>query len=309
MTVHGATSSAAARHTIGARPHRDRLVHGARRRHRRRAAHPRRRARRPAHDPARVRAPRPALRARRRRHRRARRPEARRSAATPATTCPRSRTAPGRRSRPTSPDRARAGDAGRGLGADPREDVREPPVLHRQARRDGRGRSRSATRTGRSSSGPRRLRGERVESPGHPRRHGDADRRPVRRRDAARSATSARSTAATSASTSACASSARASSASRPSPSLSDACLSNVRRTMIDPIPSGTRDVLPDEMRELRAITDALRARVRARRLRRGLHAGARVRGSARARRTWPTPRPPTGCSTSRATCSCCART
>ncbi|MEO6495914.1 MAG: ATP phosphoribosyltransferase regulatory subunit, partial [Solirubrobacteraceae bacterium] len=28
---------------------------------------------------------------------------------------------------------------------------------------------------------------------------------------------------------------------------------------MIHPIPSGTRDVLPDEMRELRAITDALR--------------------------------------------------
>ena len=31
------------------------------------------------------------------------------------------------------------------------------------------------------------------------------------------------------------------------------------RRPMIRPIPSGTRDVLPDEMRELRAITDALR--------------------------------------------------
>ena len=29
---------------------------------------------------------------------------------------------------------------------------------------------------------------------------------------------------------------------------------------MIYPIPSGTRDVLPDETRELRAITDALRA-------------------------------------------------
>src|SRR4051812_33904461 len=29
---------------------------------------------------------------------------------------------------------------------------------------------------------------------------------------------------------------------------------------MIHPIPSGTRDVLPDEMRELRAIEDALRA-------------------------------------------------
>ena len=29
---------------------------------------------------------------------------------------------------------------------------------------------------------------------------------------------------------------------------------------MIDPIPSGTRDVLPDEMRELRAITERIRA-------------------------------------------------
>ena len=28
---------------------------------------------------------------------------------------------------------------------------------------------------------------------------------------------------------------------------------------MIHPIPSGTRDVLPDELRELRAITDAMR--------------------------------------------------
>ena len=44
-----------------ARPHRDRQLHGARRRHRRRAAHQGHRARRPAHDPPRVRAPRPAL--------------------------------------------------------------------------------------------------------------------------------------------------------------------------------------------------------------------------------------------------------
>src|SRR3954465_9484052 len=29
---------------------------------------------------------------------------------------------------------------------------------------------------------------------------------------------------------------------------------------MIHPLPSGTRDVLPDEMRELRAITEAIRA-------------------------------------------------
>ena len=53
----------------------------------------------------------------------------------------------------------------RGLGDHPREDVREPPVLHRQAAADGRRRSRSAIRTARSSSGPRRLRGERLESP------------------------------------------------------------------------------------------------------------------------------------------------
>ena len=39
-------------------------------------------------------------------------------------------------------------------------------------------------------------------------------------------------------------------------------------------------------MRELRAITDALRDDVRARRLRRGLHAGGRVRGRARAAAT-----------------------
>src|SRR5204862_2334794 len=59
--------------------------------------------------------------------------------------------------------------------------------------------------------------------------------------------------AATSASTSACASSARASSAWPPSqPTRS------VRVDMIHRTPSGTRDVLPDEMRELRAITAAL---------------------------------------------------
>ena len=50
---------------------------------------------------------------------------------------------------------------------------------------------------------------------------------------------------------------------------------------MIHPIPSGTRDVLPDEMRELRAITDALRAVFERARLRRGLDARARVRGRA----------------------------
>src|ERR1700722_13974910 len=88
---------------------------------------------------------------------------------------------------------------------------------------------------------------------------------------ALRSATSARSIAATSASTSACASSARASSASRPSRFTPETPRARGVRApdvpvrlngglMIHPIPSGTRDVLPDETREVRAITDTLRA-------------------------------------------------
>src|ERR1700722_15793089 len=88
---------------------------------------------------------------------------------------------------------------------------------------------------------------------------------------ALRSATSARSIAATSASTSACASSARASSASRPSRFTPETPRARGVRApdvpvrlngekMIHPIPSGTRDVLPDETREVRAITDSLRS-------------------------------------------------
>ena len=50
-------------------------------------------------------------------------------------------------------------------------------------------------------------------------------------------------------------------------------------RGVIHPIPSGTRDVLPDELRELRAITDGDARRVRRARVRRGRHARARVRG------------------------------
>ena len=49
-------------------------------------------------------------------------------------------------------------------------------------------------------------------------------------------------------------------------------------RGVLHHIPSGTRDVLPDEMRELRAITEAMRAVFEDAGLRRGLHAGARVR-------------------------------
>ena len=61
---------------------------------------------------------------------------------------------------------------------------------------------------------------------------------------------------------------------------------------MIHPIPPGTRDVLPDEMRELRAIAERLRATLRGRRLRRGLDARARVRGRA-ARAATSTPPAP----------------
>jgi ATP phosphoribosyltransferase regulatory subunit HisZ len=59
------------------------------------------------------------------------------------------------------------------------------------------------------------------------------------------------------------------------------------------PIPSGTRDVLPDEMRELRAIEAALRATFER------LDYGEISTPPSR----------PTACSTSRATCWCCART
>ena len=149
---------------------------------------------------------------------------------------------------------------------------------------DGRRHHRSATRTARSSPARAGCAASALESPGHPRRHGDADRRAVRRGPHARSATSARSTAATSASTSACASSARGSSASASEP-VARLALRARGRPMIHPIPSGTRDVLPDEMRELRAITDALRGVFERARLRRGLHARARVRGGAAPRR------------------------
>ena len=54
---------------------------------------------------------------------------------------------------------------------------------------------------------------------------------------------------------------------------------------MIHPIPPGTRDVLPDEMRELRALTDAPARGLRGGRLRRGVDARARVRGGAAPRR------------------------
>ncbi len=85
---------------------------------------------------------------------------------------------------PRGPDehRARAGHAGGGLGDHPREDVREPPLLHRQAAADGCGdhdlRSASRDRGGTAA----------VAWPaggfsGHPGGDGDADRGAVRGRD------------------------------------------------------------------------------------------------------------------------------
>ena len=61
---------------------------------------------------------------------------------------------------------------------------------------------------------------------------------------------------------------------------------------MIHPIPSGTRDVLPDEMRELRAITEALRGVFEARGYGEVCDAGARVRGDAARARTLGDARP-----------------
>ena len=146
-------------------------------------------------------------------------------------------------------------------------------------------------------TGPSRLRGERMESPGHPRRHGDAHRRAVRRGAQRDRQHAARSIAATSASTSACATSA----------AQIERVATEPARGVIHRIPSGTRDVLPDEMRELRAITDALRgvfertATARSTRRRSSTSRSCAAATAARSR--------PTGWSTTTATCSPCART
>ena len=125
-------------------------------------------------------------------------------------------------------DRARARHPGAGHDPDLREDVREPALLRRQARRDGRSdhalRSPPGDRQ-RSEPASRRARRE----PRHPRRHGDAHRRPVRRRHARRSATSSRSTAATSGSTSGCERSAPRSSGSARSGAGASAAPANRR--------------------------------------------------------------------------------
>ncbi len=126
-------------HRLG-RPHRDRHVHGPRRRDRRRDPHQGHRPRRPADDPPRLPPP------------RARTP----SSTAPTSSCPagRSCVVAARRRRvqeqdpgrpvarlPGRPDvdRHRPGHPVRRLGPHPRVDVREPPDLHRQARLDGRG--------------------------------------------------------------------------------------------------------------------------------------------------------------------------
>ena len=137
MTVHGQPSLRGCTHDDRPRSHRDRLVHGARRRNRRRAGRQGHASRRSADDPARVRAPRPAQRGPRRRRDRPRQP---------AAEDPQRRRRPHAEGRgrsvarvPGRPDQHRAGarDPGRGVGDHPREDVREPAVLHRQACDDG----------------------------------------------------------------------------------------------------------------------------------------------------------------------------
>ena len=70
---------------------------------------------------------------------------------------------------------------------------------------------------------------------------------------------------------------------------------------MIHPIPSGTRDVLPDEMRELRAITEAMRGVFERRGYGEVVDARDRVRGRAAPRRDRRAT-PPTASSTTTAT-------
>ena len=136
---------------------------------------------RPDHGPASVPSPRARIDARRRRRHRARR-------AATADQVRRRRRDPEGRGRPLAglpgrPDLDRAGPRHPGGRRDPdlREDVREPPLLRRQAGRDGRSdhavRSPQGDRQ-RSEPASRRTRRE----PRHPRRDGDAHRRARRGR-------------------------------------------------------------------------------------------------------------------------------
>ena len=145
--------------------------------------------------------------------------------------------------------RARDGHPGRGHGPDPREDVREPPVLRRQARHHGRSGDRSAIRIVRSSaaravftasawraptSGPAWRCSSRRCAPRATSEIGNIRQidRGYERIDERLRLLGAR--------IERVAHGARAGLAPR-------------RRRMTHPIPPGTRDVLPDEMRELRA--------------------------------------------------------
>ena len=189
---------------------------------------------------------------------------------------------------------ARPRDAGAGHDPDLREDVREPHVLRRQARGDGRSdhalRSPQGDRQ-RSEPASRRAPLE----PRHPRRHGDAHRRPLRRWPLGDRQHPRRSTAATSASTSASASSAPGSSGLRSTDPQSPYSPAGRRypppsavsepRSMTHPIPPGTRDILPDEMRELRRLQLRADRCLRGPWLWRGVDADDRVRRGARARR------------------------
>ena len=77
---------------------------------------------------------------------------------------------------------------------------------------------------------------------------------------------------------------------------------------MIHPIPSGTRDVLPDEMRELRAITGALRAVFEDEGYGEVWTPTLEYEEVLR-RADTAAPSPPTASSTTTARCSRCART
>ena len=81
------------------------------------------------------------------------------------------------------------------------------------------------------------------------------------------------------------------------------------RRRVIHPIPSGTRDVLPDEMRELRAITETLRGVFERHGYGEVYTPAIEYESVVAAGAGGRACRPPTGCSTTTATCSRCART
>src|SRR3954452_8732216 len=206
-------------------------------------------ARHPRQVRLRVRPPRPAHRARRRRRPRARRPEPDREARRrrvqgedPGRPVAR---VPGR----PDVDRDRARHPVQRLGPRARVDVREPHGLHRQARLNGRG-HRAVRPAPRDHLGPGAPARRAPVLARHPRRDGDADRRAVRRR-AQRDPEHPRDRSRLRAHRRAPARPRRADRAGRDGAAA--------RRRVIHPIPSGTRDVLPDEMRELRAITETLR--------------------------------------------------